>query len=307
MRAGGQDIVELFGFAPNDLSGAAKRHFDGSQCPFVQGQCGKTNHDKTITYGTCSVTTGKAKREAIICPKRLYADSYRVLSDAANVVWGDLALIAGGSISSLHSKASRYDECAIAFGQNSGRELTINSNGKLSLDWIVQRYKRNGLSLVPQDYIGIEVQSIDITGNYRDNWQAYSDVKAGRIKNYIPDAGHGLNWANVHKRLVPQIIRKGNVYSQTKRCSAFFFILPDIVYEKFEEILGVLPDQSSSSKQNLSVLTYGLGANVNAGQHRSLIQHRIKHHALNDIAHAFVTNCGDTVSDELDHLLLNVL
>lgn len=303
MRAKGQDIVELFGYASDDLSVIAKQQFQRTHCPFVKGQCGKTNHDKTLVYGTCSVTTGKAKREVVICPKRLYADNYRVLSDAANAVWGNIPLIAGGTISELRDKASLYEECAIAFGQNSGREVTINSNGKLSLDWVVQRYKRIGQNLVPQDYIGIEVQSIDTTGNYRDNWQAYSEIKSGIRRNSVPDAGHGLNWANVHKRLIPQIIRKGNVYSFTKRCSAFFFILPDIVYEKFEEILGTLPEQSAPSNQNLSVLTYGLGAVSNAGEHRGLVHHRTNHHALNDIAHAFITNCGDTVSDELDEML----
>ena len=303
MRAEGQDIVELFGFAPNDTSIVAKQQFERTECPFVKGQCGKTNHNQTLVYGTCSVTTGKAKREVIICPKRLYADNYRVLSDAANAVWGDIALVAGGTISELREGALAYNECAIAFGQNSGREVTINSNGKLSLDWVIQRYVRVGNNLVPQDYIGIEVQSIDITGNYRDNWQAYNDIKFGPHPNMIPNSGHGLNWANVHKRLIPQIIRKGNVYSFTKRCSGFFFILPDLVYEKFENILGEIPEQDLPSSQNLSVLTYGFGAKANEGTHRKLVLHRTKHHSLADIAHAFITNCGDTVSDELDELL----
>jgi hypothetical protein len=303
MRAKGQDIVELFGFAPNDPSAIAKQQFERTDCPFVKGQCGKTNHNKTLIYGTCSVTAGREKREVIICPKRLYADKYRVLSDAANAVWGNIALVAGGAISELREQALTFDECAIAFGQNSGREVTINSNGKLSLDWVIQRYKRINGKLVAQDYIGIEVQSIDITGNYRDNWQAYRDIKFGSRPNVVPDSGHGLNWANVHKRLIPQIIRKGNVYSFTKRCSAFFFILPDLVYEKFEQILGDIPEQNAPSNQNLSVLTYGFGPVSNDGEHRNLVLHRTKHHSLSDIAHAFITNCGDTVSDELDEML----
>lgn len=304
MRADGQDIVELFGYASDDVSVIAKQQFQRADCPFIQGKCSKTNHDKTLIYGTCSVTARKAKREVIICPKRLYADNYRVLSDAANAVWGSIPLIAGGSVSELRNKGLAYTECAIAFGQNSGREVTINSNGKMSLDWVIQRYKQIGSNLVPQDYIGVEIQSIDTTMNYRENWQAYKKLKSGTPPNAIPNAAHGLNWANVHKRLIPQIIRKGNVYSFTKRCSAFFFILPDIVYEQFEEVLGTIPEQSSPSRQNLSVLTYGLGTVSNAGEHRSLIHHRTKHHSLNDIAHAFVTNCGDTVSDELDEVLL---
>lgn len=303
MRADGQDIVELFGFGSADNSIQARQFFQNALCPFVSTQCTKTNHDKTVVYGTCSVTTGRAKREAIICPKRLYADNYRVLHDAAVTTWGEIPLVAGGGINDLRNAALHYDECAVAFGQNSGREVSINSNGKMSLDWVIQRYKRVNGHMEAQDYIGIEVQSIDITGNYRDNWQAYKGIRSGSLINYVPDAGHGLNWANVHKRLIPQIIRKGNVYSGAQRCSGFFFILPDLVYEKFEDVLGELPEKTDVSRFNLSILTYGLSAEQVDGQHRKLVLHRRKHHSLDDISHAFITRCGDSVSQELDDLL----
>jgi hypothetical protein len=307
MRAFGQDIVELFGYSPDDTSQAAKDAFHSSDCPFVQGSCSKTNHDCSIVYGTCSVTTGKQKQEAIICPKRLYAEGYRTLYDASSSVWPGINLIIGGSMETLIRSALEHDECAIAFGQNSGKEISIDSNGKLSMDWIIQRYIKSNGNLTPVDFIGIEVQSIDITGNYRENWQAYYDLKIGVNRDQIPNAGHGLNWANVHKRLIPQIIRKGNIYSQSARCAGFFFLLPDLVYSRFESVLGTIKEQETPSKNSLSVITYELGTISHPGNIRQLERKRTKHHLLDDIARSFISNSGPDVASRLDRALIGLI
>jgi hypothetical protein len=54
--------------------------------------------------------------------------------------------------------------------------------------------------------IPCEVQSADTTGNYRANWDAYS-----KELDSIPDSEHGMNWANIWKRLIPQLILKGSI------------------------------------------------------------------------------------------------
>jgi hypothetical protein len=300
MRARGKDIVELFGYAPDDISQQAVMHFVQKKCPFIGTSCSKTNHDQTVTYGTCSVTAGR-NREIVICPKRLYAENYKTLRDVSQSLWGDLPLVVGGSLQSLKNRALQEPSCIVAFGQNSGKEVSIQSNGKLSIDWVLQRYVKSGSKLDPKDFVAIEVQSIDITGNYRENFHAYERLKTtGNTPNSIPDAGHGLNWANVHKRLIPQIIRKGNVYSKMPTCSGFAFILPSLVYEKFDEILGDLPELEASSNQSLSVFTYSLGNNTENGSVRKIVLDNIKHHSLLDIATAFSSNSGDNA-----HLLLS--
>lgn len=246
MRADGNDIVELFGFSPEDASPDAVGNLQAAVCPFLGSKCTKTNHDKTVIYGTCAVTGSQTlgvRDEVIICPKRLYAQNYSIFEDVTRIVWGDLPVVVGGELASLYERAAQHPECVVAFGQNSGREVTVNSNGKLSMDWVLQRYKFNGLALVAEDFLGIEIQSIDITGNYRDTFAAYSALKQGQLQNAIPNSGHGLNWANVHKRLIPQIIRKGNVYSRCDRCVGFFFILPEQVYRKFDEVLGDVEEE----------------------------------------------------------------
>ena len=91
---------------------------------------------------------------------------------------------------------------------HSGHE--INLRGKLSMDWVLAKIEDGTLL----EYTGVEVQSIDITGNYRDAWYAYKNLAANRSKP-IPSSAHGMNWANVHKRLIPQIIRK-SIFSASR-------------------------------------------------------------------------------------------
>ena len=96
------------------------------------------------------------------------------------------------------------------------------------MDWVLAKVKSGKL----KEYVGIEVQSIDITGNYRDCWHSYNNLTPGT--KIISSSCHGMNWANVHKRLIPQIIRKGLVYSRSSMVKkGVYFIVPDIVYRKF--------------------------------------------------------------------------
>lgn len=314
MRAIKQDIVEIFGFAPNDVSPVARAAWGNEQCPFIGQQCTKTNHDNSKIYGTCSVSNGIKRdfgKDIVICPNRLYAQNYTTIRNAALAVWGALnpVIVIGGTLSQL--KEAAYQDggrhIVIAFGKNSGREIGVNANGQMSMDWVLQRYERVNDQLVVRDFIGIEVQSIDITGNYRDTHQAYADFGSGIAVQSIPDSDHGLNWANVHKRLIPQIIRKGNIYQQSARCVGFYFIVPDAVYKKFEEILGVVPAATAPARDVVSVMTYSLGDAVQPGSHRALVLMRTAHYRLDDIKVAFSGNTSDSAPAQLDSLLNSIV
>jgi hypothetical protein len=291
-RATGRDIAEIFGFSPDDTSQQAASNWKNSFCPFIDSKCTKTNHDKSIIYGACSVKNTTIRKspaiEAIICPKRLYANDYQTIRDVSSTAFGNIPLIIGGSIDDLkRNVVSNRGDCVVAFGQGSGKEIQVTLGGQLSMDWILQKYSPSSLGIFkPSGFIGIEVQSIDITGNYRDNWEAYFGLHRGSVVKAIPDSGHGMNWANVHKRLIPQIIRKGNIYKKCETCKGFFFIVPDIVFQKFEQILGKIEEQESFSKDNISVFTFNLGKIVDHGSQRSLVRERIVHYSVEDVAKA---------------------
>lgn len=312
MRASGRDIIELFGFSPDDTTESALKAWSNKSCPFVGGGCSKTNHDQSVVYGTCSVSSGvnhEEGSEIIVCPKRLYADKYSIFNHVISSAWPDQnkTLLVGGTLKELKQKALMVKNPVIAFGQGSGKEIQIKSNGSLSMDWVFQSYEKLDGKLVPKEFVGLEIQSIDITGNYRDNWAAYKKIKTGKEVSSIPNSGHGLNWANVHKRLIPQIIRKGNVYTKIKRCAGFYFILPDMVYQKFEEVIGDITLKKAPARNNLSVITFNLGSNVPHGSIRSLNLVREVHYSLSDVAIAFIGNSSENAPDQLDDALRRIL
>ncbi len=308
MRADGRDIVELFGYRPNDLSERARKTFNDRHCPFTDSQCSKTNHDQSVIYGVCSVTNGTKSGphdEVIVCPKRLYQKQHGIFDALAKEVWGDKTdLIIRGSLASLKERATQKPHPAVAFGQGSGSEIAVNSNGQMSMDWVIQNYRNDRGDLRANEFIGIEVQSIDITGNYRENWASYEEMKrTGGIPSTpggTANSGHGLNWANVHKRLIPQIIRKGNIYRQSDRCVGFYFVAPEMVYQKFEAVIGKLDELDGPANDRLSIKTFSLGDAVPDGQSRDIYPVRTIHLSLVEVAQAFITNVDEGASDRLD-------
>ncbi len=200
-----KDLVEIFGYAPADLSREARSLWNIGGCPFVNKACIKINHDQTITYGTCSVTSPYG--DIIICPNRLYANHYETLKRVANDAFGDIPFLL---YDEYIEKRAGLEECVVALGKNSGKEVQVG--GHLSMDWILARVVNTELV----EYAGIEIQSIDITGNYRDAWHGYKNLPETHIQlSEIPSSSHGLNWANVHKRLIPQLIHKGVICSHS--------------------------------------------------------------------------------------------
>ena len=312
MRSNGRDITELFGYRPDDKSENSINATKSEYCTFINGDCTKTNHDKSIKFGVCSVSHGiirEAGQEVIVCPNRLYANSYKILQNAINESWPNenYQLIVGGNLNDLASKARLSTKPAVAFGHQSGNEVSVTSYGKMSMDWIIQTYDDSSNRLIPKEFIGLEVQSIDITGNYRENRQAYVSYRAGEPITTIPNSGHGLNWANVHKRLIPQIIRKGNIYRKCERCAGFFFLVPESVYKKFEELLGNLPSSVEPSRETVSVMTYSLGRHVPDGQIRSIEKNRSLHIPFQLFADSFAKNADPQAPIELDEKLQNLL
>ncbi len=312
-RSRGNDIVELFGYRPDDISKIAAESCNARRCPFLGSICTKTNHDQTEVLGVCSVTHGVKKEigtEVIICPNRLYANSFQVLKDVIDLSWVEQNknLIVGGD----HETLARIAKCAerpiVAFGKNSGRELSVRlGKGSMSLDWVLLEYNVEDDTLIPGDFVGVEVQSIDITGNYRDNRNAYLKIKEGQAVSLIPDSGHGLNWANVHKRLIPQIIRKGNIYRHCGSCRGFFFIVPEAVFQRFEDILWGLTEIEGPSREGISVLTYRLGGIVGGGSIRALKLVRELHFSFESFALAFISVTDPDVSRSFEESLGSLL
>ncbi len=294
-----RDLVEIFGYSPDDLTRETRTLWNMGACPFVNKPCTKINHDQTITYGTCSVTSPFG--DIIICPNRLYANNYELLAKVSHDAFGEAVPFL--MYDQFIEQRARHEDCIIALGKNSGKEVQVGRS--LSMDWVLARISDAKL----KEYIGIEIQSIDITGNYRDAWHAYKNISPKTDRKMLPSSQHGLNWANVHKRLIPQLIRKGVTYSRSNLVKkGLYFILPDIVYQKFEDVIGKdIPLVDQANHETITVYTYKLADPVAHGQQRKLIEVRKLRFDLEEFSNRFISGPNLPQGEELDNAIKNIL
>jgi hypothetical protein len=253
-------ITEFFGRDPLDNSPVAAQARTQRHCPFLNSTCIKTLNDGEIS-GVCTLKL-KTSNPVICCPIRLYAHNYRVLSDVAQVAFGpNIPLVPGNNV-------PKGTDCIAVFGKRWGKELRLPTRGKKRgayfVDWVLAHINAAG-DLV--NFCAIEVQSIDTTGNYRAERAAYL---AGAGFNGGSTAS--LNWENVNKRILPQIIYKGHVLRQEPLCQkGLFFVCPTPVYEKIDERLGSGLRPYPLQPGSLTIMWYDIGPPVAPGNIRDLL------------------------------------
>jgi hypothetical protein len=225
-------IAEFFGYRADDSSEIATISAIKQICPFTGSQCAKILSRDRIASGVCAVRQKTANSpDVICCPIRIYADNYKMLNVIAQKAFTrDLPLYSGRA---AVVKAQKENGAIAVFGHGWGGELRLpqrQGQGAYFVDWVLARLDRNG-ELV--EFTAIEVQTIDTTGNYRDARQGLlSD------RQIVPDTV-GLNWENVSKRIIPQLIYKGQVLQREDLCrSGLFFVCPKPVYEHVLNRLG---------------------------------------------------------------------
>lgn len=224
-------ISEFFGYLATDKSAPALAAAEQRRCPHLDGACVKTLSDGLIS-GACAMKPATSG-PVISCPIRLYADDYRILSDVAEKAFSQgLQLVAG---SRAQSEAKRLGEQVVAvFGKRWGGELRLpqrQGTGGYFVDWVLALVDPS-MGLV--EFVAIEVQTIDTTGNYRASRTAL--LQPGR---HIAESVTGLNWENVNKRILPQLIYKGQVLQREEHCKkGLFFVCPTPVYNRVMNRLG---------------------------------------------------------------------
>lgn len=223
-------IWEFFGYRADDKSIDAQKAVEQETCPIIKKVCQKTFNDGVIS-GTCTlkpITSGPV----ICCPIRLYADDYKILRDVSFKAFGeDLKLIPGRE---AVSRAKNEKKSYIAvFGKRWGGELRLpqkSGSGGYFVDWVLAKLDTAGEL---EEFVAVEVQTIDTTGNYRNGFSALKDNRS------IVKTSAGLNWENVSKRILPQLIYKGQVLQREELCKkGLFFVCPEPVFEHITNRLG---------------------------------------------------------------------
>jgi len=118
------------------------------------------------------------------------------------------------------SARSREGESCICVWFSARGEVklpSVGGRGGFFGDWILALVDE---SKNLQEFVAVEVQSIDTTGNYRKERDAYA---AGHA--FTGSSRAGINWENVNKRILPQLIFKGHVLrreTSARRVSSSF-------------------------------------------------------------------------------------
>lgn len=224
------NIAELFGYRPESKSPKALKFRKEKQCPYIGGDCTKRFSDGERS-GVCAVVLPDGNF-VICCPNRLYAGNYQILSDVAESAFGKKMRLLPAHKAIKESMAG---DVVAVFGKRWGKELRLPSRGASRgggyfVDWILALIGGGTL----KEFIAVEVQTIDTTGSYRRERDAY--IKGDKFHGM---SIAGLNWENVSKRILPQIIYKGHVLRREPLCQkGLYFICPEQIYSRIIERLG---------------------------------------------------------------------
>jgi hypothetical protein len=120
------------------------------------------------------------------------------------------------------------------------------------VDWILALLDQQGEL---KEFVAVEIQSIDTTGNYRAERETYL-----MNQKYQGKSTANLNWENVSKRILPQLIYKGHVLRREPLCrQGMFFVCPTGVYDRILQRLGGKLLKYTRQPGSLTFRWYGLG------------------------------------------------
>ena len=193
--------AEFFGFPIEDTSEVARHFRDNGLCPFLDAPCVKESEG--VRLGTCSMTRRDAD-PIVICPKRFW-EGEELPAQMAREAEPPHALLVVPEV---------------PLGRRLGR-----------LDWALARL--DGAGEPTGTIYGVEAQAVDTTGSLRPWVEAYF---AGRDWRPIRH-GHGINWRNVYKRIVPQILAKGRLFEAQH--SRLYVVMQDLLVDYLKDDMRI--------------------------------------------------------------------
>jgi hypothetical protein len=272
-------VFEFFGFSPLDKTDTALTYRQSNECPFVGGLCTKRFRKTGIISGACTikpVTSGPV----ICCPNRMYADEYRILLDVAHAAFG-----VGARLCRTEADAMGDGHDVYVFGNRWGKELRLPNRGDgggYFVDWILALVDK---SRALREFVAVEVQTMDTTGSYEEEVEAY-------YRGEIPatQSSAGINWENVSKRILPQIIYKGHVLRREPLCTkGLFFLCPTRVYQRILTRLGGKLEEYHPQAGAVTFRWYDLSEEYAPGSARVLVNGGQRTTTVDQIALAFTS------------------
>ena len=184
------------------LGRPAERGFDPTaskfQCPFIGSTCTKRSTSLgSEPYPVCSIRRRVAGefKQICVCPKRFHAVDF--VADVVEHCWP-------GDPPSNPKIASEVR--MVGFG---------------NVDFVIADIGRDE---EVTDFLSVELQAIDITGSVMPAYEALREVRELDRRPTF-----GLNWSNVYKRYITQLIRKG--YFHHHWGTKIVAVMQDVVYD----------------------------------------------------------------------------
>ena len=270
-------IVEFFGFSP--LDPVAKRHVEKRECPFVKKACIKPDH------GACSVITPKETQPIICCPNRMYANDFQILKQIAKEVFCiDCNFIGLEYLERIKKNSNKnfIGNEVIMFGRYKAGELSLptpkgqkkSETSKYYIDWVLAQLDNSG---EVKEIVAVEIQTVDTTGNYSDQSKSlFQGIPFKGAKGASSGLSKSnLNWENVNKRILPQLIYKGRALQREDLCkSGLYFVCPIQVMDHILQRLGDNLHDHKPGSGTITFCAYKIDNNAASGLHRSIIPDR---------------------------------
>jgi hypothetical protein len=199
-------------------------------CPFIQSRCVKRSTQlPNEPYPVCTLwrrsdgAPDPANDLIFVCPKRFYAVDF--LTEVIEHCWpGDKPL-------------------------NPQVAPEVKMSGFGNVDFVIADVKEDG---EVDQFLSVELQAIDITGSV---FAAYQALRANADLAKRPT--YGLNWDNVYKRYITQLIRKGYFHHHWK--SKIVAVIPEQVYQYIVGRADFIRSPDVKSAQvNIIFMTYRL-------------------------------------------------
>jgi len=201
---------------------------DKPLCPFSGSTCQKKAKRKSLPV--CSVYVGSTP--VAVCPKRLLQAP--ILEDVIKLCW--------------KSKAPRRADCELV-GE-------VKMEGFGNVDFTAISRKSDGSI---HEFVSVEVQAIDTTGSYYPAFQALKNRKDLKVK-----PTYGLNYDNVYKRYVTQLIRKG--YYHHHWGTRIVGVMQDVVFDDIRSRYQFLTTKNLADPAvNIIFLVYKLSKDPRTG------------------------------------------
>lgn len=192
---------------------------EGFRCPYIRATCSKRSTSLSEPYPVCSIFN--QDRQICVCPKRFQQVNF--LKDVVHHCWP------GERPTSIKAV----------------REVKMKGFG--NVDFVVAEVQENG---EVGQFLSVELQAIDITGTVMDAYRAWrtgTDLESKK--------SYGLNWGNVYKRYITQLIRKG--YFHHHWGTKIVAVMQDAVYEYIRDWADFMRSSNVKDKNiNIVFMTY---------------------------------------------------